>query len=183
MRQSFFRNWKKWLSLACLALLFPIFQNMAPWEDIRKWAPERPEGYLVNPEAVYVPTDFHGDSLNDVGQSFWNYNFGDMTHGWEEKLNPWNSSSSFGTSLGSASSSTEDEKSGKLRWGVPNPSLMRFSYLGVDGGEGYKLVCDVGPGVSGARFAFSKRLDRHVNLEVSHQTADRQSQIHMEWNW
>lgn|GEM_PF-3597850 len=158
---------------------------MSPWEDIRVWAPAKPSGYLEDPDAAYVPMNFHGSSLNDVGQSLLDHNFGEMTRQWEGQMNHWGPDvythdDLFGTS---STDLSKDQSGGKFRWGLPNPSLMRFSYLGADNGDGYKLTCDVGPGVGGAKFAFSKRLDAHVNLEMTHQTSDRQSQIHMQWDW
>lgn len=160
---------------------------MSPWEDIRDWAPPKPQGYLEDPNAAYIPKDFHGKSLNDIGQSLLDYNFGDQIHHWEGQLNHWGPDTYshddiFGVSSNLSSENSGSSSNGKFRWGLPNPSMMRFSYLGT-GSDTYKITCDVGPGVGGAKFAFSTRLDAHTNLEMTHQTSDRQSQIHMSWDW
>jgi hypothetical protein len=181
---SFFKS-RKWFVFGVLALLFPLFQNMSPWEDIRLWAPAKPNGYFADPNAAYIPMNFHGGSLGDVGQSLLNYNFGEMAHRWESQLNHWGPDTYTHDDLFGVSSDLSKDDSGgggQFRWGLPNPSLMRLSYLGTGNGD-YKVTCDVGPGIGGAKFAFSTKLDSHVNLEMSHQTSDRQSQIHVDWDW
>jgi hypothetical protein len=190
---SFLKS-KKWLILGLLAVLFPLFQNMSPSgsgdlpthenEDLRLWAPQKPKGYFDDAFAAYVPMDFHGHSLNDVGQSLLDHNFGDQVHQWEDSLQHWGPDHYMHDDLFGVSTDLSEDNGGEFRWGLPQPTMMRFSYLSEGGiTDGYKLTCDVGPGVSGARFAFSKKLDAHLNLEMTHQTSDRQSQIHMTWDW
>lgn len=178
-------------------MLFPLFQNMSPLgdvdlqnhdnEDIRTWAPRRPAGYFDDPLAAYVPMNFHGNSMSDVGQSLLNHNFGDLTHQWEDSLHHWGPDHYTHDDLfGVSTDLSKDEgvSNSQFRWGMPQPSYMRFSYLSdVHDKYGYKLTCDIGPGASGAKFALTKKLDTHMNLEMTHQTSDRQSQIHMSWDW
>jgi hypothetical protein len=182
---------KKWLILGLGCLLLPLYQNMSPFDqgdsvDIRDYAPRKPAGYLDNPMAAYVPGDFAGSNLSQVGESLLSHNFDSVIKRTEFLgVSLFDGEDSFTTAPDAHGGyGLQASQSNKLRLDVLGPSQLRLSYhLAASSGSGWNMSCQADPGSRGLSLQMNHPLSSKVNLGVSHETEARLSQLKMGIAW
>ena len=181
---------EKWLILGILLALVPLFQNMSPTQnedrvDLREIAPQRPSGDWDSPYAQYFPKDMHASDLGDVGQDLLSHNFDPVLKELELTYFPQESQRSAGrspASIDGASVASDNEKS-NWKLGVINPTKMRLMYSNPEVAQGFQVSCEAETGRAGLFFRMSHPLTSKMNLGVTHETAQRQSQIQVDYRW
>jgi hypothetical protein len=189
-RRSVFSE--KWLILGILLALVPFFQNMSPSSsdddrvDLRDIAPVRPEGNWDSPLAQLLPTDMHATDLNGVGQNILSHNFDPMLKELELTYLPHGRNLSAGSrapaSVGPAAAEAAGKDSSSWKLGVINPTKLRLMYSNPQIAEGFQLSCET-EGTSGLFFKMSHPLSSKMNLGITHETGQRQSQIQVDYRW
>lgn len=168
--------------------MIPLFQNMSPTEDgffdIRDKAPRKPAGEWDSPYAAYFPKNMTGQDLGEIRNSLLSHNFDPLLKDLELTY--------FSTSQGSTQLSEPDgvlgsannqEKNHKWQVGLINPSLLRLSYENLASGQRFKLTCEAQTTGQGVALKMFRPLTSQLNLGISHETAQRQSQIQMDYTW
>lgn len=173
-----------WLICALLAL-FPFFQNMSPFGeyDLTEQAPKRPEGYVLDPAARWVPQRIVASTPEGVGQRILEHNLNPALKNLEGlTLSAWQGmqTSVFTFKDGQAQILGLESEDGEVPFQISlvSPEHMRFSLEGA-----VKFSCDMKKGEEGPRVGISKDLSSKMHLEMFHQTEGRRSQIQMQMDW
>lgn len=182
---------EKWLILGLLLALVPFFQNMSPVRDeddridLREIAPLRPEGNWDSPYAQLLPAQMRATSLQEVEQDILSHNFDPMLKELELTYLPrggGSGSSRSPASLGEKDVELENDRS-SWKLGLINPTKLRLMYSNPQIAEGFQLSCEAESGQKGLYFRMSHPLSSQLNVGVTHETGQRQSQIQMDYRW
>lgn len=177
---------KKWLILGLVGLLFPLFQNMSPVGensntfDIRDMAPRKPAGTWENPDAAYFPQGFSGGSLSAVGQGLLDHNFKDQAKLLEVSLLGSDKRSFGGVQDATETGSEAAEIKGRWDLGLISANKLRFTY---ESPQNLKFTCEAESGQSGLKLKMSQPLSSRWNFDFVHETAQRQSQVQLDYRW
>jgi hypothetical protein len=180
-RTAFFST--KRLILGFLILLFPLFQNMSSIDsfDIREKAPAKPDGFWENPIAAYFPESTAVSNLSGLQQNILSHNFDPLLKDWESRFLKTQNHSFKASVLNDSAVSEKETHLWQLGW--IQPTKMRLSYQGVLGIPNLRLSCENMQGSNGLKLSMVRPFSNRMNLEVSHETGPRQSQVQMDFRW
>jgi hypothetical protein len=85
-------------------------------------------------------------------------------------------------SVGPEASEASGKDSSSWKLGVINPTKLRLMYSNPQISEGFQLSCET-EGTSGLYFKMSHPLSSQMNLGITHETGQRQSQIQVDYRW
>lgn len=173
--------WGRIATFVGLSVCFLLFQNFSldyEFQDIREIAPRAPAG--PPPQRGYFPVNFHGGSMESVGNQMLKHNFGGQIKEWEQELQEW-----AGWEIKEGGSNDPGVPSGR----APNSYKLRTGHLGKDKiGFAYesdvRVKCEYSALKQDLEISVDKALSKNSSLSLKHINAgDTSSSVNFTYAW